>query len=137
MTCRPNFKRQDHIDAANPAYLYAYEANDKLEIYSDWDYNNNGVPVDVWNRIIMRWRIDPALTQKEIDKLIEQVHPDIQELFDITDVTWDNGNRCREFSNEALRINCEIEWVCSEIRTEDCNVCDSDDCSFCRFDEAE
>ena len=71
MSCRPLLHQYQGQYEPQPAYI-ELDKNDKLTY--DWDTSiGNGVGVDVFNGLTLRWRIPCDLTQIEINLLLERL----------------------------------------------------------------
>lgn len=127
-TCRPNYYRNPNEIFEAKAYLEAYR---DFRIYGDYTYDNT-TPANFFYCEDFRYKIDPRLTEKEIDALIALVLPKINKLFEITNEgSLSEGH----LSDEARKLDFEIECVCDSYTTDEFEHCGDDMCEYCNTEE--
>lgn len=115
---------------AQPAYL---EISENGDISCDWSGEiGNGQPLRVWHNIDMRFGIDNALDQEDIDELIERVRPLALILLKTSAIEWDGNNFKRKFTN--IDVLEQIEMVCSEAEPAEWQHCGDESCDRCNYE---
>jgi hypothetical protein len=105
-----NYHVYDGQCQAQPAFV---EFNCQTgELSSDWDGEiGNGVPVDVWNKLRLRWSIPSALDVYSINDLMETIEGYCQDVSDGFENVWDGSNWVGKYTEKAQDAKEAIEHL--------------------------
>lgn len=72
----------------------------------------SGVPMAVWNGVVLRWKI-PALKAEAANALLDEIAPLAERIVDGAEVVWDGNNHVGRLTTEDARIAYDaIERLC-------------------------
>jgi hypothetical protein len=84
----------------------------------------NAVPADVWNGLIRRYPINPDLTEREINALLDEIAPSAQTVLDGARVGWDGSNYSAQCKRDT---ETPLEEIAASWQTDSGGVWDAED----------
>lgn len=86
----------------------------------DWSAETgNAVPVDVWARHILRFAIPNALSEAQIDYLLDRVAPYVERIKAGYSAEWDGNNYRAQYTENALSAIEMVEEECGQFNDEE------------------
>jgi len=111
---------------------YGWKAVLRVELSEDNDAtievvevhdSENGVPMDVWHRKVLRWgsRVGSGVVSlPQLEKLKERIAPLLQIIAESREVVWDGNNHVgRLVTEEAREADAEIEHIVADCEWQD------------------
>lgn len=100
------------------------------------EYNagiGNGIPVSVFHRRVLAWKIG-TLTAKTANALLEEIAPLAQKIIDDAEIEWNGNNHVGVFGPDANEAVEAIEALCANYRVNQVVTADVDDWYPCTQD---
>ena len=107
----PVFLQYPSNASPQSAYVYLDENGD---VWGDPDYQSGTMSNDVYHNRTLRFQISPCLTGKDLDSLLKEISPLLQEVHDDHSVEWDGSNMVGRISDEAMDSYNKAKDICQE-----------------------
>lgn len=78
----------------------------------------SGVPGEVYNSLVLRWKI-PSLTPEAANKLMEEVKPLAAQILADSGTGWSGSDRVGVLGDKAREASNEIDALCEQYRAEE------------------
>lgn len=107
---RPLRCRYSQQQQLQDAYIELQESGTVIATYNS--EIGNAVPMTVLHNRDRRWSINPELTVKQINKLLDEIEPLLERVHSGSDTHWDGSNHVGTLTDDAQAASAEIEKIC-------------------------